>query len=196
MPDELHVLLFDVRGDIQFPEREVHADAGQATQKAGQATQKDSRVTELLGDLTRKAETIGRTIERELRRILPPTVTVQANIQFEEGSVLVAGTVALLSWAAPIVRDAAKKELGELVKLAIKRVISRYLLPHVGAALEMSVAPQSTVSDLPPAVSDHPPAFAGGKISASTALFVITGLILILQILTLLDRAFLIHIRP
>jgi hypothetical protein len=140
--------------------------------------------------LNEQSETISQKIEREVRRILPPTVTVQANVQFDEGSILVTGVVALLSWATPIVRDAAKEELGELVKLAIKRVISRYL-PFSASPIELSVTPQSSTPD-----RTSTRIFAGNKISTTTALFVITGLILIFQVLTLLDRVFFIHLRP
>ena len=115
--------LFAVKGGVEF-----RADLRQGSN--------------LLGELTKNAETISRMIEREVRRILPSTVTVQANIQFDEGNILVTGTVMLLSWAAPIMRDAAKKELGELVNLAIKRVLSRYILPvrQHGRGVLMQVA--------------------------------------------------------
>jgi hypothetical protein len=83
---------------------------------------------------------------------------------------VITGVVALLSWATPIVRDAAKKELGELVKLAIKRIISRYV-PFSASPIELSVTPQSNTSD-----RTSMRIFAGDKIGAMTALFVITGL--------------------
>jgi len=199
MPDDLHMLLFDFSGsaDIKDTSQDakpkapatpaqdtvakgiVQPDAPAAPGPASNATPKD----ELLQSLIEQAETISQKIEREVKRILPPTVTVQANIQFDDGSVVITGMVALLKWAAPIVGDAAKKELGELVKLAIKRVLSRYLTPFSASLTELNVTSQSSTPDRTSRT------FAD-KISATTALLVITGLILILQLVTLL-----VHLR-
>jgi hypothetical protein len=185
MPDDLHMLLFNFDGSVDIK------DASQ-DDLAPSAPDKDK----LLESLNKDAEAIGQKIEREVRRILPPSVTVQANIQFDDGSVVITGAVALLSWAAPIVGDAAKKELGELVKFAIKRVLSHYIPPYARLT-ELEVRPPSGTSTPPSPPPDKPSdtdrtsrTFAGDKISVTTALLVVTVLILILQVVTLL-----VHLR-
>jgi hypothetical protein len=186
MPDDLHMLLFDFNGGIEIP------DSDQNAVSVLPSGVEIRHADETVSALNKQAEVISQKIEREIRRILPPTVTVQANIQFDEGSVVITGVVALLSWAAPIVGDAAKKELGELVKLAIKRVLSRYV-PGYASLTELRVTPQSSTPTPPSPPSDTDRtsrAFAGDKISVTTALLVVTVLILILQVVTLL-----VHLR-
>jgi hypothetical protein len=183
MPNDLHVLVFDVKGhaDIEPPPSPSSPPSGPPSVAEFQ----------ILANLKESAESISQKIEREVRRILPPMVTVQASVQFDEGSVLITGAVALLSWATPIVLDAAKEELGQLVKLIIQRVISRYLPTSVGP-IEMSVTPQAITAGHPVGRRRHSPI----NLSAITALFVITGVILILQLMLLFDRFFLVHLRP
>jgi hypothetical protein len=198
MPDDLHMLLFDFSGTVDIPDTESNSKAGAAKAEVKEA------LLVLLHSLNKQAEAISQKIEREVRRILPPTVTVQANIQFDDGSIVFTGVVALLKWAAPIVGEAAKKELGELVKLVIKRVISRYLTPSdpppntppfPASITELNVIPQSSPPPGPPPITPVTPErtsriFAGEKISTVIVLIVITGLILILQVVTLL-----VHLR-
>jgi hypothetical protein len=50
---------------------------------------------QMVSDLKRLAETISQNIEREVRKILPPMVTLQANFQFDKGSILITGAVAI-----------------------------------------------------------------------------------------------------
>jgi hypothetical protein len=177
MAEELHILLFHVRGNIATEEKESSG-----------SVPTESNGSDLTGELGKEADDICQKVEREIRKNLPPTVTVQASLQFETGSVLITGTIALLSWAVPIVQEGAKKELAELVKIGIHRVISRQVRGFFTSAgspptLAISVTPQSTTSEPTPksTTSEPTPLFAGAKISASTALFVVTGLILILQ---------------
>jgi hypothetical protein len=208
MPDDLHMLLYDFSGSIELPNADREDDGPAYSERSGEAedSPRSARSTRrLLRNLDAEAEGISQKIEREIKRILPPSVTVQANIQFDEGSIVFTGVVAILKWAAPIVGDAAKKELGELVKLVIKRVISRYLTtsdvppgmppPFSGSITELNVTPQSSPPPDPPPITPvtlerTSPIFAGDKISAVIVLIVITGLILILQVITLL-----VHLR-
>jgi hypothetical protein len=163
MPDNLRVLLYDIKGEASLPPdtpiAKFHASAEQINQK----------------------------IERDIRKLLPPTVTVQATVLFEEGSLVITGIVALLSWAGPIALDVAKEEFGQLIKLCVHRAISQF----VGVAVEMSVTPQAVIPRRRSARL-----FAGGRPGAVIALFVITGVILILQLMMLFDHFFLIHLKP
>lgn len=188
MPDELQVLIFDIKGDV-----EVTSEAEQTPAASDAAKGNPTGSEKIAADLNREAISISEKIERELRRTLPPTVAVQATVRFEAGSLMVSGMVALLSWAGPIALDAAKEELGKLVKLCVQRAISRSFsaIPSIVGALEMSVTPQATASS-----RSHTRSFAASKPGAVTALFVITCVILVLQLMLLFDRFFLIHLRP
>jgi hypothetical protein len=194
MPDELQVLIFDIKGNVEVTSEAEQASTTdqQPSDSKGQASapakENPAGSEKIAADLNRKS--ISQDIERELRRILPPTITVQASVRFEAGSLIVSGMVALLSWAGPITLDAAKEELGKLVKLCVQRAISRHL-PSIVGAIEMSVTPQAVTPGRRSARS-----FAPDKPGAITALFVITGIILVLQLMLLFDRFFLIHLRP
>jgi hypothetical protein len=73
-------------------------DGGNQTERD---REEEGRLRESLGE---KTQLLNERIERELRRHLPPYVSVLGNLQFEQGSLAVLGTVTLLSWA--VGRDA------------------------------------------------------------------------------------------
>jgi hypothetical protein len=85
--------------------------------------------------LGEKTQVLNEGIERELRRHLPPYISVVGNVGFEQGSIIVLGTVALLSWAGSIIFDATKdeaaKQLSELVKIAVRRS-TNYIFDAIG----------------------------------------------------------------
>ncbi|HEV2901368.1 MAG TPA: hypothetical protein VGX71_26705 [Pseudaminobacter sp.] len=114
MPDELRMIVFECSGKADFFDPSKN-NKGMPQVKA----------TELNG----KAEEIAEKIEREVRKLLPPYVSVQASVQFDSGSLILAGTISLLSWGGSIVFEAAKEEverqLSELIKAAVQRVINK-----------------------------------------------------------------------
>jgi len=74
-----------------------------------------------------------------------PGTTVQAEVSFRQGSLLLEGSVVLLSWAGAIVLDAARAEISELLRVAFRRTITNtlndlpaWLSADVGA-MEMTV---------------------------------------------------------
>ena len=74
-----------------------------------------------------------------------PGTTVQAEVSFRQGSLLLEGSVVLLSWAGAIVLDAARAEISELLRAAFRRTITNtlndlpaWLSADVGA-MEMTV---------------------------------------------------------
>ena len=78
--------------------------------------------------LSEKTQAVNEMMEREVKRNLAPHLSILANLQFEQGSLAVLGTVTLLSWAGTILIDATKEEaaktLSELVKVAVRRSIN------------------------------------------------------------------------
>ncbi len=114
MPDELRMITFECNGKADF------VDPG-----GNQAEILQAKIIAL----NKKAEEIAEKIEREVRKHLPPYVSVQATVQFDNGSLILVGTVALLSWGGSIVFEAAKEEierqLSELVKASVQRVINK-----------------------------------------------------------------------
>jgi len=160
-------------------------------------------------------ETIADKIERQIKKYMPPYVTVQAGIQFEQGSFLLTGTVTLLSWGASIVFDAAKEEIEEqlsgLVKTSVRRIIGQALrgagMEPMLAPMEMTVTPSvpSTGSLFAPPVRKpieqpqnldrpSPTMFAGARFRYS-GVVVLVACLLIIQLLLILDRFFEIHPR-
>jgi hypothetical protein len=100
--------------------------------------------------LNEEAEAICDRIERGLKKHLPPYLTVQANIQFEQGSLLITGTVAIFAWAGSVALEATKAEIQQqianLVKSVVGRVINRAVaslsLSSDVSSMEMTVRPQ------------------------------------------------------
>jgi hypothetical protein len=138
MPNGLHMMLFDIDGKAEV----------RATQGTPPAESKDEG--SVVNILSKEAETICDRIERGVKKHLDPYITVQANIQFEQGSLLITGTVAIFAWAGSVVLEAAKAEIQQqianLVKLVVQRVINRAIgslgLQSAIASMEMSVTPQ------------------------------------------------------
>ena len=113
MPDELRMIIFEIDGktEIIFPPSNEQKDMSIEVNK-----------------LNAKAEVIAERIEREVRKHMPPYVSVQANIQFESGSLIITGTVALLSWVGSIVFNAAKDEVEQQFSSLIKSSVQRVTL--------------------------------------------------------------------
>jgi hypothetical protein len=76
--------------------------------------------------LNTKAEDIADDIQGELRKYLMHGFKIQAEIGFSRGSIILSGTIILIGWAGPVIADAARKELSEIVRVAVRRVIGRY----------------------------------------------------------------------
>ena len=237
MNDQSQFLVFEISGkaEIQVPEIPVStAQPGPSADEPSEAplTRLVEAIRNALGGASRRdretkergyisvlnenADEAAEKIEREIKRVLPTNVSVQASIQFDHGSILMAGTVALLSWGGAIVLDAAKDEVKEwlrnVVKTAVRRVISQMFVPlglgqQIGS-MQISVTPQvSAASSAPPTQSQPtqtespPPAervtsAVNRTNTAVRALIIVTGLLVILQIILLADRFLVIQLKP
>jgi hypothetical protein len=77
-------------------------------------------------------------IERDIKRLMPPYITVQASLQFTQGTIVIEGSVVLLSWVGGIAFAAAKEAVGQhlstLIKASVQRVLGQ-ILPTEGVNL-------------------------------------------------------------
>jgi len=195
MSDELNVLLFHIDG---------HAET-RSSGAGKEGSQGKKQDLETVADLNQMAEILSEKIEREAKKLVPPYVTVHATVQFDVGSILMTGTVALLSWAGGVVLDAAKEEmqqqLARLVKLAVQRAFSRFLsaenLHSRMGAMEISVTSQPlSVTPRPAQTVTAETARSAPRFPAAAAVYVSMGVIFILQLVLLLDRFFVIQLKP
>jgi len=145
--NDLQMMMFDIEGKAEMrntTNTEVDKpDAARTNEVEANAVNK----------LNEEAEIICDRIERGVKKLLPPYVTVQANIQFEQGSLLIAGTVAVFAWAGSVALETAKAEvqqqIASLVKTVVQRVINRAVvsrgLQRNITSMEMTVKPQQLI---------------------------------------------------
>lgn len=77
-------------------------------------------------------------IEKEIKRVLKGNITVQSEILFSTGSIILSGTVALISWGGAAVVNALQKELESqittLVKMSVQRVVNKVIRNNMTGA--------------------------------------------------------------
>ena len=213
MSDEFQISVFSVSGrvdvqpgrsteDVQ-PGRSTETKAPNAAYETAEKADDVERKARLelersvATELNRRSQEIAASIESEMRRLLPGT-TVQAEVSFRKGSLLLEGSVVLLSWAGTLVLEAARAEISEVLRVAFRRTIVNALndlpaAPDVGA-MEMTVTEtrRPRVRPLPPA-----PRESRGLPSYAEQAW-IPVLLLLLTVLVLLliaDRFFVISTR-
>ena len=223
MQDAPIMLILDINGraeTVTRPEARPQPAALQqpATQQraAAPTESKETSIRELIEQMNGMAEELCYQIERDLTKMMPPYVTVRADLQFESGSLLLSGTVAILSWvgnkALDALKEQAQEQLSALVKMAVQRVMNRTLAsiaPRVDLGpMDMTVTPRplstaATLARQPPALpaaaSDRPTekSPASGGLSSGIAAWVMWAvpLVLVLQVLLVLDRFFVLQLR-
>jgi hypothetical protein len=94
---------------------------------------------ETIEGLNKMSGDICMEIERQIKKIVGPDVAVQVEMSFSSGSIVIAGTVILLSWSGNLVLDAMKKEIAELVRIPIKRVLAEVLAGLGGNASRLEI---------------------------------------------------------
>lgn len=204
MTNEPQVLIFELNGTSEMVETD-------------EATRPPYNwLEDIVMVMNNDADAICDKIEREVKKLLPPTVTVQANVQFEEGSLILSGTVAVLSWGGSVVFQTIKGEIEEqlagLVKIAVQRVMNRQMTTHKMfrslRPMSMTVAAQPFLSSprnaeqlaKPTALETQQLAHtenanADARPTAVNLLIVATLLIFLIQIAMLLDRFFTLQLR-
>jgi hypothetical protein len=85
--------------------------------------------SEEIATLNYNATQIAQDIEKEISRIFRSSATAQAEIRFYEGSIIIEGTIMIMSWLGPIAFAAGTKALesvlSDTVEVAIKRVLQQ-----------------------------------------------------------------------
>ena len=86
---------------------------------------------EIIRKLNKNVEYISSQLEKEIKRSLPPDLSVECEVSFRVGSIIMSGTVLLLTWTGGVFASAAKKQLekhfGQVIEFAVKKVFSRAL---------------------------------------------------------------------
>lgn len=90
-------------------------------------------------ELNAKSGEICAEIERQIKKLVGPEVSVQAEMSFSLGSIVIEGTIILLCWSGSLVLEAVKKEIGELVRVPIKRVLAEVLTDLGGNASRLEI---------------------------------------------------------
>jgi hypothetical protein len=125
-------------------------------------------------------------IERQIKKLIGPEISIQAEISFSSGSIIVEGTVILLCWSGNLLLEGLKKEVGDLVRVPIKRVLAEVLTQVGGNAsrLEIETSVRSRSVERAPTMETLAPAKAGSMVQlpvwTNTALVIIAVGILFL----------------
>jgi len=212
MTDELRMAMFEIDGKVDVP-----SENPDVKQSGAVVTDPLQAQKHMMATLRKHAETLAEKIERDIRKQMPSYVTVRATVQFEEGSILLVGTVALLSWSGRIVFDAAKEEverqISGLIKASVQRVLSSFFAsqPSVQSVgpMEMTVrASGPSPGSLFTRSREHetndnatkpaPPA-APARLAQVTGIHVLTVAVIVvcvLQLVLVIDHFFEIRAKP
>ena len=90
-------------------------------------------------ELNAKSGEICTEIERQIKKLVGPEISVQAEMSFSPGSIVIEGTIILLCWSGSLVLEAVNKEIADLVRVPIKRVLAEVLTSLGGNALRLEV---------------------------------------------------------
>lgn len=84
-----------------------------------------------VSELNNLADEFNGEIEKEIKRVLKGNLTVQSEILFQTGSIILSGTVALISWGGGAVLNALQKEvesqISTLVKMSVQRAVNKII---------------------------------------------------------------------
>lgn len=127
--------------------------------------------------LNERAEEMAQAIEREVRRLmLGGGITVQADISFHSGSIILEGSVVLLCWAGRTALEPIRDELANCIKTITRRVVNRAIntlnrmlsAPAPGDAVNrMTSAPGSSLGQMNVEVTSVPPSPTSAAISTA-----------------------------
>lgn len=154
---------------------------------------------EIAEEFNKSAEKISDNSEREVRKLFPSYVRVQADVHFKPGSLVMVATVAVHSWLGNTGLDAlkgvAEEQLSALVKMSVLRAMNRIrdidpnLLSYVGP-MEMTV---SAVRDALPTQDRQEKTVP--KSGAANWLGWAVVVVFLLQVLLILDRFVVVQLR-
>ncbi|MEK6753662.1 MAG: hypothetical protein AABZ00_15510 [Chloroflexota bacterium] len=122
MANELQMLMIEFHGSAYFVEDEDgEIDFGRENKDTRQQRQAVER-------LNRSSIEIAREIQRELKRVLPPSINAQAQIRFEDGSVTWSGVILLIQAMGLVVDFVGFAEITKkLAEITVDRVVRRWV---------------------------------------------------------------------
>jgi hypothetical protein len=184
MPNELEVFAFQFQGRAET--KETTDNQGKVTSPA------DAQVVSVLNQ---KSDEITQEIQQQIGRLLPPSITVRAEVRFYlENSFFLDGMVLLSSWVAPIMLRVGQKvltggektltdQLSHLVKVGLQKAFQRFLagdkkpaelttatidLPQLNVTAESHAEPANQSESISQSQSTPTGQSAGGLQSSNT----------------------------
>jgi hypothetical protein len=204
MPNEFQVSVFSVSGSVDLQPAMPNSRGTEETRPASFDEKKERIDLErsVARELNKQSQEIATSIEGEMRRMLPAHtgITVQAEVTFRRGSLLLEGSLVVLSLAGQLVLEAFRAEMTEVIRVAFRRAISNALnvLPALATAdvgaMEMTVAEVRS-----PRVSQPSTRASMGLLRSDLVPTWIPLLLLLLTVLVLVllaDRFLVISMRP
>lgn len=197
MHGDLRIYAFSFRGLAVSVAPPVSAGATANQEGDGASKVDDHEATEArwlpqAATLNEQSDKIASQIESQLRRMLPPYVRVEAEIHFLVQSLIVEGSILLLSWAGSTILKAAKEEmetqLSGVVRGCVLRVVNRFLRQAVLADVEVEAVAT-------PDASDDAATPARDRDRGWSPAFWMSLVSLLLALILLLDRFFTISVR-
>lgn len=166
MTNEPRMFIFEFRGRAETEQTFV---TGQSSSENG------VRDSELVRALNEHSLEIAREIQREMARLLPPSVVVQAQIEFYEGSAAFEGVIIVLDWMA---RLAGAIDLALMLTRPMRSVIRRVLRQQISGIGVQPVSPIQVDLAVPTAGEhdEQPGAFWNLTVTVPNLLLILTGL--------------------
>jgi hypothetical protein len=134
MPNELQMFVFTFEGSTELHPLEPSIEG------------------ESIGTLNEHADEVAKRLEKEIGRFFRASMSVQAEVRFYEGSLLVEGTVILLGYLGSLALAAGRKtfeaQFSNVIEIATQRVMQwafRTLIPQANAEpmRHIEVTPQT-----------------------------------------------------
>lgn len=199
MPDAAEILVFNLSGRTRDAEERTLKErlAALVRPKPSQTKEPqdagaEGRPSGPVGELNENAEAIGKMLESEILAALPadPSLAVKVELRFRDGSIVMVGTAAILSWAGSVILESVRDEFAEIVKIATQRVIGAAMARFARGAgpMQCTVTPRRSA-----AASVHPGAATSGRSMASILPGLgwrnaLTGVLTLAVLLLLVDR--------
>jgi hypothetical protein len=191
MPNELQMFVFAFDGSTEVHPRPAPAIAAnrptpdaddEPRQKPRPAAPVVHTEAEFVGILNEHADEIAKRLEKEIGRFFRASMSVQAEVRFYEGSLIVEGTIILLGYLGSLAFTAGRKafeaEFSNVIEIATQRVMQwafRTFIPHANAEpmrrIEVTAQPSMLAEQPPepvpaPVATAAPPGSATGVASA------------------------------
>lgn len=158
MPETSEIMVFNLSGRTSAPQERslkerlaefVRVDASRVQGATAAATRTEDPEGDDPGPvakLNEHSEMIAKMLEGEILAALAPDpgLSVQVELRFRSGSVVMIGTVAILSWTGSIVLQAIRDEIAQVIRIAAQRAIGAAMAqwaPGAGA-MQCTVTPR------------------------------------------------------